>query len=165
MLKSVISSGWWEASLTLRPLVGMRRKFLLVIFNQLVKYRLRTGTMRRAPSPEMLDLIFAALADETRRGLLSRLSDGEATVGELAGPLHMSLPAVSKHLRVLEEAGLLNRRIEGRSHFISANPKPLKAAVDWIERHRQFWEGSLDRLAALVEKPTSSPQRKPTSTP
>ena len=121
--------------------------------------------MRRAPSPELLDLIFAALADETRRGLLSRLSDGEATVGELAGPLHMSLPAVSKHLRVLEEAGLLKRRIEGRSHFISANPKPLKQAVDWIERHRQFWEGSLDRLAALVEKPNPSPQRKPTSTP
>ena len=141
------------------------RKILLVMFNQLVKYRRSPETMRRAPSPEMLDLIFAALAHETRRGLLSRLRDGEVTVGELAGPLHMSLPAVSKHLQVLEEAGLLKRRIEGRSHFISANPKPLKQAVDWIEKHRQFWEGSLDRLAALVEKPTASTQRKPTSKP
>lgn len=91
------------------------------------------------------------------------MSDGEATVGELAGPLHMSLPAVSKHLRVLEGAGLLNRRIEGRTHFISANPKPLKQAVDWIERHRQFWEGSLDRLAALVEEPQRITKRTPKS--
>ena len=123
--------------------------------------------MRRTPNPHMLDLIFAALSDETRRGLLSRLIDGEATVSELAEPLHMSLPAVSKHLRVLEEAGLLNRRIEGRSHFISANPKPLKEAVNWIERNRRFWEGSLDRLAALVEQPTQSTphQRKLESKP
>lgn len=87
--------------------------------------------------------------------------DGEASVSELAGPLHMSLPAVSKHLRVLEGAGLLNRRIEGRTHFISANPKPLRQAVDWIEHHRQFWEGSLDRLAALVEEPKRPAKRQP----
>ena len=64
----------------------------------------------------------------------------------------MSLPAVSKHLRVLEEAGLLNRRIEGRSHFISANPKPLKEAVNWIERHRQLWDARFNALDAIVQQ-------------
>lgn len=110
--------------------------------------------MRRAPQPLLLDLVFAALSDATRRGLLSRLTEGEATVGTLAEPLQMSLPAVSKHLRVLEDAGLLKRRIEGRTHYITANPKPLREAVNWIERHRQMWEGSFDRLAALVEQPS-----------
>ena len=116
--------------------------------------------MKRAAQPLLLDLVFAALSDETRRWLLSRLLDGEATVGDLAGPLKMSLPAVSKHIRVLEDAGLLNRRVEGRMHFITANPKPLRAAVNWIERHRQIWEGSFDRLAALVEKSPSTKQTK-----
>ena len=110
--------------------------------------------MRRpAQQTLLLDLVFAALSDATRRGLLTRLLDGESTVSDLAEPLKMSLPAVSKHLRVLETAGLLKRRIEGRTHFINANPKPLREAVNWIERHRQFWEGSLDKLAALVEDP------------
>ena len=121
--------------------------------------------MRRAPQPLLLDLVFAALSDATRRGLLTRLIEGEATVGSLAEPLQMSLPAVSKHLRVLEDAGLLKRRIEGRTHFISANPKPLREAVNWIERHRQMWETSFDRLAALVEQPpqsTSKESNKPT---
>jgi DNA-binding transcriptional ArsR family regulator len=117
--------------------------------------------MRRAPQPLLLDLVFAALSDTTRRWLLTRLLDGEATVGDLAEPLQMSLPAVSKHLRVLEDAGLLNRRVEGRTHFITANPKPLREAVNWIERHRQIWEGSLDKLAAFVEKTSSKEPTKP----
>lgn len=117
--------------------------------------------MRRAAQPLLLDLVFAALSDATRRWLLSRLLKGESTVGELAEPLQISLPAVSKHLRVLEDAGLLNRRVAGRTHFITANPKPLREAVSWIERHRQIWEGSLDRLAALVEKPSSQEPSKP----
>lgn len=120
--------------------------------------------MRRAPQPLLLDLVFAALSDATRRRLLTRLLDGGATVGDLAEPLHMSLPAVSKHLRVLEDAGLLNRHVEGRTHFITANPKPLREAVNWIERHRQIWEGSLDKLVALVEKSSKDPTKpnKPT---
>jgi DNA-binding transcriptional ArsR family regulator len=119
--------------------------------------------MRRAPQPLLLDLVFAALSDATRRGLLTRLIEGEATVGTLAEPLQMSLPAVSKHLRVLEDAGLLKRRIEGRTHYITANPKPLREAVNWIERHRQMWEGGFDRLAALVEQPPPEPPaREPT---
>jgi DNA-binding transcriptional ArsR family regulator len=117
--------------------------------------------MRRAPQPLLLDLVFAALSDATRRGLLTRLLEGEATVGSLAEPLQMSLPAVSKHLRVLEDAGLLKRRIDGRTHYISANPKPLREAVNWIERHRQMWEASFDRLAALVEQPPHSPAKEP----
>jgi DNA-binding transcriptional ArsR family regulator len=108
----------------------------------------------------MLDLVFAALSDATRRSLFERLADGETTVGDLAKPLHISLPAVSKHLRVLQDAGLLNRRIEGRTHFMSANEKPLRAAVNWIEHHRRVWNGSLDRLAALVEKPAPSTKQK-----
>lgn len=121
--------------------------------------------MRRAPQPLLLDLVFAALSDATRRGLLSRLIEGEATVGTLAEPLQMSLPAVSKHLRVLEDAGLLKRRIEGRTHYISANPKPLREAVNWIERHRQMWEGSFDRLAALVEQAPPEPPAKEQAKP
>ncbi|MHB1081907.1 MAG: ArsR/SmtB family transcription factor [Prosthecobacter sp.] len=121
--------------------------------------------MRRAPQPLLLDLVFAALSDATRRGLLSRLIEGEATVGTLAEPLQMSLPAVSKHLRVLEDAGLLKRRIEGRTHYISANPKPLREAVNWIERHRQMWEGSFDRLAALVEQAPPEPPAKEQTKP
>ena len=116
--------------------------------------------MRRAPQPLLLDLVFAALSDATRRGLLTRLIEGEATVGTLAEPLQMSLPAVSKHLRVLEDAGLLKRRIEGRTHYITANPKPLREAVNWIEHHRQMWEGSFDRLAVLLEQPPPEPPAK-----
>lgn len=107
--------------------------------------------------PLLLDLIFAALADATRREIVARLRDKEATVSELAAPLDMSLAGASKHLRVLENAGLLKRRVEGRTHFLSVNPQPLDEAMNWIERHRRFWHGSFDRLAQLVEKPPPSP--------
>ncbi len=112
-----------------------------------------------------LDLIFAALADATRRAILDQLSRGESSVSELAAPHEMSLPAVSKHLRILEEAGLLDRRVEGRTHFLSVNAKPLDAAVNWMERHRKFWQGSFDRLAALVEKPEPSTAPSPVPFP
>lgn len=114
--------------------------------------------MRRAPAatPALLDLVFAALADATRRDLFSRMQEGEMTVSALAEPLAMSLPAVSKHLRVLETAGLVQRRVDGRTHYLSANPKPLRAAVNWIEHQRTFWEASFQRLAALVEEPEPS---------
>ncbi len=111
-------------------------------------------------SPQSLDRVFSALSDSTRRGILERLRDRESTVSELAEPLDMSLPAVSKHLRVLEGAGLLVRRVEGRTHFLKANPKPLAEAIDWIERHRRFWEASFDRLEKLLEEPLS--EQKPT---
>ena len=119
---------------------------------------------RRAPATNpLLDLIFAALADATRRSIIEQLRKGEATVTEVAAPHDMSLPAVSKHLRVLEDAGLLRRRVEGRTHFLAVNAKPLAQATDWLERQRKFWEGSFDRLATLLEDPDTKPAALPSS--
>ncbi|MCB1233659.1 MAG: winged helix-turn-helix transcriptional regulator [Verrucomicrobiae bacterium] len=119
-----------------------------------------------------LSATFAALADPTRRGILERLSTGEATVTELAAPLSMSLPAVSKHLRVLESAGLLDRRRDGRTHHLRLNPAPMRAAREWIDFYRRFWESSLDQLADYLErgaeKNREAPEnanRPPTSEP
>lgn len=118
----------------------------------------------RRPTPAsnpLLDLIFAALADATRRAIIEQLRKGEATVSEVAAPHDMSLPAVSKHLRVLEDAGLLRRRVEGRTHLLTVNAKPLAQATDWLERQRKFWEGSFDRLATLLEEPAIKPASPP----
>jgi DNA-binding transcriptional ArsR family regulator len=95
---------------------------------------------------EQLDHAFAALADPTRRAMVARLAQGEATVGDLAAPHAMSLPAVSKHLKVLERAGLVARRKDGRVHHCRLEPAPLLDAVAWIESHRRFWEARLDAL-------------------
>ena len=103
-------------------------------------------------SSETLDRTFAALADPTRRQILAHLARGDSHVTELARPHDMSLPAVSKHLRVLENAGLLRRRRYGRVHEMQLNARPLKNAAQWVEEYRKFWEGSLDRLAAYLEK-------------
>ncbi|NNE94056.1 MAG: winged helix-turn-helix transcriptional regulator [Verrucomicrobiales bacterium] len=99
-----------------------------------------------------LDSTFSALADPTRRSILERLADGEATVSELAAPLKMSLPAVSKHLRVLEKAGLLIRRKDGRTHHLTVDPAPIREVTEWIDFHRRFWECSLDSLADYLER-------------
>ena len=93
-----------------------------------------------------LDATFAALAHPTRRAILLRLAEGEATVSELAEPFGDSLPAISKHLSVLERAGLLNRRKEGRVHHITLAAKPMQEAADWLEFYRRFWD---ERFAAL----------------
>jgi DNA-binding transcriptional ArsR family regulator len=93
-----------------------------------------------------LSFTFAALADPTRRAILARLGNGEASVTELAAPFDMSLPAISKHLKVLERAGLIARSKEAQYRPCHLNPKPLKEAADWIEHYRQFWEQSFDRL-------------------
>ncbi|HEY7002222.1 MAG TPA: metalloregulator ArsR/SmtB family transcription factor [Candidatus Udaeobacter sp.] len=102
---------------------------------------------------------FAALADPTRRRILAHLARGDQRVTRLARPHHMSLPAVSKHLRVLEKAGLLRRRRYGRVHEMRLNAKPLKQAAEWVEVYRKFWEGSLDRLAKYLEKTKRVPER------
>ena len=102
-------------------------------------------------SPAQLNRTFAALADPTRRRILAHLARGDQSVTRLARPHHMSLPAVSKHLRVLEKAGLLRRRRYGRVHRIKLQAEPLKKAAQWVEEYRKFWEGSLDRLAAYLE--------------
>jgi DNA-binding transcriptional ArsR family regulator len=110
-------------------------------------------------SPATLNRTFAALADPTRRRILSHLARGKHRVTHLARHHDMSLPAVSKHLRVLESAGLLRRRRYGRVHEMELNAKPLKQAAQWVEEYRKFWEGSLDRLAEFLEK-TNKPNRK-----
>jgi DNA-binding transcriptional ArsR family regulator len=99
-----------------------------------------------------LDLVFAALSDPTRRGLLSLLTQTELCVTELARSFSISLPAVSKHLRVLEKAGLIRRERDGRVHRLRLEAKPMRDAAAWIERYREFWEGRLDALADYLEK-------------
>ncbi len=96
--------------------------------------------------------IFGALADPTRRAILARLALGETSVGELAKPFEMSLPAVSKHLGVLETAGLVQREKQGRVRRCQLDGRPLEAAATWIEHYRQFWEARLDSLARYLEE-------------
>ena len=95
---------------------------------------------------DRLSATFAALADPTRRAILARLSSGEATVTELAAPFDMSLPAVSKHLKVLERAGLIERGREAQWRPCRLQAEPLKEAAGWVEQYRSHWEESLDRL-------------------
>jgi len=95
---------------------------------------------------DRLSTTFSALADPTRRAILARLAGGEATVGELAEPFEMSLPAVSKHLKVLERAGLIARGREAQWRPCRLDAAPLKNAAEWIEQYRRFWEESFDRL-------------------
>ena len=108
----------------------------------------------------MLNRTFAALADPTRRRILAHLARGDRCVTDLAKPHSMSLPAVSKHLRVLENAGLIRRKRYGRVHQLNLEAKPMKQAVHWIEEYRKFWEGSLDRLADYLEKTSKKPGKK-----
>lgn len=109
---------------------------------------------------ERLDLTFAALADPTRRAILSRLATGEATVTELAEPFEMSQPAISKHLKVLERAGLISVDIDAQRRPRKLEPKRLKEAVDWIERYRQIFEQNYQRLDALLEELQAKPSRR-----
>jgi DNA-binding transcriptional ArsR family regulator len=111
-------------------------------------------------SSRTLNRTFAALADPTRRQILAHLALGDRRVTDLARPHDMSLPAVSKHLRVLENAGLLRRRRYGRVHEMRLNAEPLKNAAQWVEEYRKFWEGSLDRLAAYLEKTNKAAGKK-----
>ena len=94
----------------------------------------------------MLDATFAALSDPTRRAILARLATGECSVTKLAAPFRVSLPAISKHLRVLEKAGLLKQEKDGRIHRCHIVARPLRDASEWIAHYRQFWEQSFDRL-------------------
>src|SRR3954464_3885885 len=115
--------------------------------------------MVKYPS-KTLDRTFAALADPTRRRILAHLARGDRRVTDLARPHDMSLPAVSKHLRVLENAGLLRRRRYGRVHEMQLNAEPLEKTAQWIEEYRKFWEGSLDRLAAYLETTNKTADKK-----
>jgi DNA-binding transcriptional ArsR family regulator len=95
---------------------------------------------------------YAALADSTRRAILTRLLQQEARVTDLAEPFAMSLNAVSKHLQVLERAGLIRREVRGREHYLSADPKPMQQAADWLNTYRQFWEQRLGRRDAFLRQ-------------
>ncbi len=103
-------------------------------------------------APDRLSLTFAALADPTRRAILARLASGEAGVTELAEPFAMSLPAVSKHLKVLQRAGLVARGRRAQWRPCRLNPAPLKEVDDWVERYRRHWEQSFDRLEHYLKE-------------
>jgi DNA-binding transcriptional ArsR family regulator len=103
-------------------------------------------------SSNLLDRTFAALADPTRRRILAQLAKGEECVTDLAKPHAMSLAAVSKHLIVLEKAGLVKRRREGRVHSLALEARPMREAQAWIDRYRKFWEGNLDQFEKYLEK-------------
>ena len=105
---------------------------------------------------ESLDVTFAALADPTRRAILARLASGERSVTELAEPFKMSLPAVSKHLRVLERAGLIARRRDAQWRHCRIDAGPLKQVADWTERYRHIWEDRLDRLGTYIQQMKSN---------
>ncbi len=120
-----------------------------LIFNQMVKYLSNT-----------LDATFGALADPTRRSILERLIGGESSVTSLAEPFDMSLPAVSKHLRVLEKAGLLTQEKDGRVRRCRMDAGPMKEASDWVGRYRIVWEEQLDSLADYIEQMQSEEKEK-----
>jgi len=101
---------------------------------------------------DRLSVVFAALADPTRRAMLVRLADGDATVTELAEPFSISLPAISRHLKVLERAGLISRSRSGQWRSSRLETAPLKEATDWMERYRVFWDASFDRLEAHLRQ-------------
>ncbi len=106
----------------------------LLIVNPMVNYR------------DPLDVAFSALADPTRRGILAQLAEGQEKVTELARPYNMSLPAISKHLRILERAGLITRTRVGREHRIRIDPKPIREAMDWMAMYAQAWEHQFNAL-------------------
>src|SRR5580658_1807409 len=106
-----------------------------------------------------LSIVFGALADPTRRAILARLTQGEATVAELARPFSISLPAVSKHLKVLEAAGLLKQRVVAQTRPCRVEGEPLKRAADYVEIFRPFWEDRFDRLAGYLEQLQAQDQK------
>ena len=99
-----------------------------------------------------LDQVFSALGDPTRRAILQALAMNSATINEIAEPFPLSLNAVSKHVKILERAGLVRREIQGRQHHCWVNPRPLREANQWLEHYRQFWEHRLDALEVYVAK-------------
>lgn len=101
---------------------------------------------------QRLDTTFHALADPTRRGMLASLARGDKSIGELAEPFAMSFAGASKHVKVLEHAGLIARRKQGRTHIISIDAKPLEEAERWMRQWERFWTSRLDRLEALIER-------------
>jgi len=112
-------------------------------------------------APDRLGATFAALADPTRRAILARLASGQASVTELAEPFAMSQPAISKHLKVLERAGLISRGQDAQRRPRRLEARPLAEATKWLEGYRRFWEGNYQRLDALLEELKAGPKKHP----
>jgi len=148
-MKSAMASAFLRSSAVIRihPWLIFSENFSLqdyppaTILNHMVKY-----------SPRLLDRTFGALADPTRRRILEQLAHGDRCVTDIARPYSMSLPAVSKHLRVLEKAGLVRRRRDGRVHRLKLDAAPMRQAQQWIEEYRRFWEESFDRLDEYLKE-------------
>ena len=117
--------------------------------------------MNAPASPEHLDLVFGALADKTRRAILRRLADGERSVMELVAGFDLSQPAVSKHLKVLESAGLVSRERDGQFRPVRLNAEGLETAATWLGHYRQFWEESLDQLEVYVKELQRHEKKQP----
>lgn len=115
--------------------------------------------------PTRLDAVFAALADRTRRAIVARLADGPASVSELAAPFAVSLPAISKHLKILESVGLVARQRRGRVHELRLAVEPMREAVEWIESYRGFWESRFAALDAHLRKEAPPWPMPPPSAP
>ncbi len=111
-------------------------------------------------SPQQLDATFAALSDPTRRAILARLAKGETSVKELAQPFEISAPAITKHLKVLERAGLITRSRSAQWRPCQLNATPLRDAAEWIEHYRRFWEERFDRLDEYLQQLQTQPQRR-----
>jgi len=103
-------------------------------------------------SAEQLDHVFFALSDGTRRAILARLAEGSTTIGALSRPFKISAPAISRHMRILESAGLIDRRIKGREHICTLSTAALKTAEDWLNFHRDFWESRFDSLQEIFKQ-------------
>ena len=123
------------------------------IFNHMVEHH-----------TQQIDTVFHALGDATRRRMLDQLANGEQTVGQLAEPYEMSLAAASKHVRALENAGLISREIRGRTHVCRLNPQPLATAHRWLERYERFWTERLDILERLLKEENEKARLKPKET-
>jgi DNA-binding transcriptional ArsR family regulator len=111
-----------------------------------------------------LDSVFGALADPTRRAILARLTEGDANVAELAAPFRVSQPAISRHLKVLEQAGLISRRRQATARLSHLEAEPMRAASDWLARYRQYWDERFDQLGELLERMQQPAPGSPTST-
>ena len=121
--------------------------------------------MAESFTSKRLDAVFHALADPTRRGMLKRLSSRAHTVGDLAAPYDMSLAAASKHIQVLERAGLVQREVQGRTHLCSLDARPLHRGVEWLRHYEQFWNTRLDALDALLRGEDSAAGKTAASAP
>lgn len=111
--------------------------------------------------PAALDTVFQALSDPTRRAMLAGLAERPRTVGELAAPFDISLAGASKHIQVLERAGLVRREVQGRTHTCHLEAAPLHAGTEWLRHYERFWNRKLDKLESLLRAKPRSPRRKP----